>query len=69
MTAVVDGNASVGSGGSGIGIIDNPNSRSRRMIQPPKTAGSSGAPAGAGGGLRPPIGQGNQNYNQIQELH
>ena len=56
MTGIVDGNASVGSGGSGIGIIENPNSRSRRMIQPPKTAGSSGAPGGAGGGLRPPTG-------------
>lgn len=62
MQGIVDGNASVGSGGSGIGIIDNPNSRSRRMLQPPKTAGSSGAPGGANvGGMRPPTG--NQNLN------
>ena len=30
-----EGNASMGSHGSGIEMIDNPNSRQRRMIRPP----------------------------------
>ena len=68
-----DGNASIGSQGSGIEMIDIPNSRaSRRMIRPP-TGGTNPSKQEASSSInnnsmRPPSGQ-PAPLNQIQELH
>jgi len=70
-----DGNASIGSQGSAIELLEVPNSRARRMIRPPAgtsasrpslgldASGTSNAPS-----LRPPTGP-DAGVNQIQELH
>jgi len=39
----MDGNASIGSQGSGIEVLDIPNSRTRRMIRPPTGGTNTGS--------------------------
>ena len=63
---LADGNASIGSAGSGIEVLDLPNSRQKRMLRPP-TGGT--IPSGSkeektssslnNNSLRPPSGPGN----------
>ena len=62
---LADGNASMGSAGSGIEVLDLPNSRQKRMIRPPtggtNPSGSKDANSSSlnNNSLRPPSGPGN----------
>ena len=68
---LLDGNASMGSQGSGIETLDIPNSRQRRMIRPPTGGGNSASRQSLGGensANKPPAAS-KGGLNQIQELH
>lgn len=73
--ALGDGNASIGSQGSGIELLEVPNSRARRRIRPPAAASASRPSLGLDASgtsnpptLRPPSGP-ESGVDQIQELH